>query len=252
MTALTTRYGNSNVFRWHHDWPVSFGSTIHSVLMALEKWLYEKIDCGEDVDLWSNRILGESKSLAFAGLLFDVGKYRPALFVGVLKPLLENWLFLDWDRQTVTLRRSGGSDPLGYWANQPRVMIELGSTWYQMPHRKDLLLYVGGGIVDTLVANEAERSFLNQLRSGWIADLNCEEMPEALRLLSERLNPDNYTFEMRDGKRVTATFDWPEEVRQKNQEDLQRIATDQTIAVVRFLSRRRYFTLVGHSGNLAG
>ena len=101
--------GNSNVFRWHHDWPVTFGSIIHCVLMAVERWLYEKIDRGEDIDPWIDRILRESKSLAFAGPLFDVGKYRPALFAGVLRPLLQNWLFLDWDRQISTLRRSGAT-----------------------------------------------------------------------------------------------------------------------------------------------
>ena len=117
-------------------------------------------------------------------------------------------------------------------------MIELGRAWYQMPHRKDLLLYIGGGIIETLVADEAERPFLAQLRSGWVSDLNGEEQPEGLRLLSERLNPDNYTFETRDGKRVAVSFDWSEEVKQKNQEDLQRIATDQTITNFPFQCRQ--------------
>ena len=58
---------------------------IHCVLMAVERWLYEKIDHGEDIDPWINRILRESELLAFAGLLFDVGKYRPSLFAGALK-----------------------------------------------------------------------------------------------------------------------------------------------------------------------
>ena len=208
--------GNSNVFRWHHDWPVAFGSMIHCVLMAVERWLYEKIERGEDFDPWINRILRESELLAFAGLLFDVGKYRPALFASVLRPLLQNWLFLDWDLQIATFRRSGGSDAIGLWTHQPRAMIELGRAWYRMPHRQDMLLYIGGGIVETLVADEAERSFLAQLVSGWVADLNGQDPPEALHLLSERLNPDNYTFETRDGKRVAASFDWSEEIRQKN------------------------------------
>jgi hypothetical protein len=76
------------------------------------------------------------------------------------------------------------------------------------------------------------------LRSGWVSDLNGEEPPEALRLLSERLNPDNYKFATRDGKRVAVSFDWSEEVKQKNQEDLQRIATDQTITSFSFRCRQ--------------
>jgi len=71
-----------------------------------------------------------------------------------------------------------------------------------------------------------------------ISDLNGEEPPEALRLLSERLNPDNYTFETREGKRVAVGFDWSKEVKQKNQEDLQRIATDQTITNIPFQMRQ--------------
>jgi hypothetical protein len=231
-------YGNSNVFRWHHDWPVTFGSMVHCVLMAVERWFYEKIERGEDIDPWINRILRESESLAFAGLLFDVGKYRPALFAGVLRPLLQNWLLLNWDSEISNLRRSGGSDAMGLWAYQPHAMIELGRAWYQMPHRKDLLLYIGGGIVETLVADEAERHFLAQLRSGWVTDLNGEQMPESLRRLSERLNPDNYTFETRDGKRVAVSFDWSEELKPQTQEDLQRIATDQTVTNFPFQMRQ--------------
>ncbi len=211
---------------------------IHCVLMAVERWLYEEIDHGEDIDPWIDRILRESESLAFAGLLLDVGKYRPSLFAGVLKPLLQNWLFLDWDRDIATMRQSGTSDVLGFWGYQPAAMIALGRAWYQMPHRKEMLLYIGGGIVETLVADEAEWPFLGQLRSGWVSDLNGEEPPEALRLLSERLNPDNYTFETRDRKRAAVSFDWSEEVKQKNQQDLQRIATDQTFTSFPFRMRR--------------
>ena len=211
---------------------------IHCVLMAVERWLYEEIDHGKYIDPWIDRILRESESLAFAGLLFDVGKYCPTLFAGVLRTLLQNWLFLDWDRQNSTLRRSGGPNVMGLWAYQPRAMIELGRAWYRMPHRQGMLLYVGGGIVETLVAGEAEQPFLAQLRSDWAADLSGEEMPEALRLLSERLNPNNYAFEMRDGRRVAVSFDWSEEVKQKNQEDIQRIATDQAITNFPFKMRQ--------------
>ena len=188
--------GNSNVFRWHHDWPVSSGSIIHCVLMAVERWLYEEIDHGEDIDPWINRILRESESLAFAGLLLDVGKYRPSLFAGVLKPLLQNWLFLDWDRQIATMRQSGTSDALGFWGYQPAAMIALGRAWYQLPHRKQMLLYIGGGIVETLVADEAEWPFLGQLRSEWVSDLNGEE-PARSPSSAER-TPESGQLHVRD------------------------------------------------------
>ena len=74
-------YGDSNVFRWHHDWPLPHGSQIQSGLMALEQWLYEQIDKGIAVEPWIARIVAESESLAFAGLLLDVGKRAPELFL---------------------------------------------------------------------------------------------------------------------------------------------------------------------------
>jgi hypothetical protein len=75
--------------------------------------------------------------------LFDVGKRPPPLFV--LKPLLRNWVLLDWDRQVTTLRQQD-SGTLGYWGLQPRLMIEIGRRWYGMPHRHNVLIYLGGGI----------------------------------------------------------------------------------------------------------
>jgi hypothetical protein len=107
-------FGDNRVFRWHHDWPLSNGAVIQCSLMALEQWLYEQIDRGENIDRWLARLLHESESLAFAGVLFDVGKRLPSLFTGALKPLLRNWILLDWDRQATTLRQQG-SGALGYW-----------------------------------------------------------------------------------------------------------------------------------------
>ena len=71
----------------------------------------------------SARILSESESLAFAGLLFDIGKRLPTLFAGVLKPLLRDWVLLDWDRQVATLRHHD-SGAMGYWGFQAATMIE--------------------------------------------------------------------------------------------------------------------------------
>jgi hypothetical protein len=231
-------YGDTRVFRWHHDLPVTFGSTVHCVLMAVERWFYDQIDRGQDVTPWIDRILRESESLAFAGLLLDVGKYHPILFAGALKPLLRNWLFLDWDRQVTTMRQSGTSDALGFWGYQPSAVIALGRAWYQMPHRKDFLIYLGGGIVKTLVADEAQGPFLAELRSAWVSDRGDKEQPETLRLLSERLNPENYSFEIQDGKRIAVSFDWSDAVKEKNQQDLARIAVNQTVMTFPFQCRQ--------------
>ena len=90
-------YGDNTVYRWHHDWPLSHGSQIQSALMALEQWLYEKIDRGDAIDQWIKRIVAESESLAFAGILMEVGKRVPELFATVLAPLFFTWEIWNWD-----------------------------------------------------------------------------------------------------------------------------------------------------------
>jgi hypothetical protein len=189
LTVITghdsrTWLGDPNVFRWHHDWPLFNGAVIHCSLMALEQWLYEQIDCRENIDHRLARILSESQSLAFAGLLFDVGKRLPSLFAGVLKPLLRNWGLLDWDRQVTTLRQQENG-AMGYWGMQPRMMIELGRQWYAMPHRRNLLVFLEGGIVDTMIGEEEHYPFFAELRAAWTGKLDAEGEPESLRLLRD-------------------------------------------------------------------
>jgi hypothetical protein len=221
-------FGDHRVFRWHHDWPLPMGTVIHCSLMALEGWLYEQIDRGENIDRWLTRILGESESLAFAGLLFDVGKRLPTLFAGVLKPLLRNWVLLDWDRQ-VTMLRLQDSGTMGYWDSQPHLMIEIGRRWYGMPHRRNLLIYLNGGIIEMMIGDEGHGPFFEGLRADWSRELDEQRAPESLRLLIERFNPANYTFEMRDGKLVPVGFQWPEAIERRNAEDLQRIGAESTV-----------------------
>jgi hypothetical protein len=233
-----TWFGGSNVFRWHFDWPISNGSAIHCSLMALERWLYEQIERGENIDQWIARILAESESLAFAGLLFDVGKRHPPLFAGVLKPLLRNWVLIDWDRQATTLRQQG-NDPLGYWGHQPAAMIELGREWFAMPHRRNLVAYLGGAVVGTMMGDEEQWPFFEQLRAEWTAQLDVQGRPKTLRLLIERFNPANYTFEMRDGKRVPVNFQWPDILARQNTEDQQKIGQRSTVTSFPWRCRER-------------
>lgn len=43
------------------------------------------------------------------------------------------------------------------------------------------------------------------------------------------LNPANYAFEVRDGKRVPVGFQWPEVIERRNAEDLRRIGAKTTV-----------------------
>lgn len=139
------------------------GTIVHCALMALERWLYEQIDRGEAIDQWLVRILAESESLAFAGLLFDIGKRLPGLFSGPLKPLLQSWVLVHWDWQVTHLRHQDSHFP-GYWGRESPRIIAVAREWCTMPHRRDMLAALGGGIIQTMMGDEETYPFLDGLR----------------------------------------------------------------------------------------
>src|SRR5262249_32771842 len=111
-------------------------------------------------------------------------------------------------------------------------IIALGREWVAMSHRRNLIAYLGGAVVETMMADEEQAPFFEQLRADWTAQLDTQGRPESLRLLIERFNPANYKFEVRDGKRVPVDFQWPDTLARQNAEDQQKIA--QRSAVTRF------------------
>ena len=78
--------GDADVFNWYHG--VSRSDIASSALMAVEKWLYERLDKKEDIVEWVELLLSASHSMAFLGMLCEVGRYAPGLLVGTLRPLL--------------------------------------------------------------------------------------------------------------------------------------------------------------------
>jgi hypothetical protein len=107
--------GDANVFAWHYDGHLTNGSILQCALMALEKWLYDRIDAGEDITPAVTRITKESTSLALAGLLLMIGKKKPGLLTGPLAPLLEDWVLVEWDLQ-LTTQRAMNYRGFVYWA----------------------------------------------------------------------------------------------------------------------------------------
>ena len=221
-------YGDSNVYRWHHDWPLTHGSQLQSSLMALEQWMYEQITNGVTIDAWIRRILDESESLAFAGVLIEVGKRLPELFTGVLSILFLTWEIWNLDFEHATVRRADRQLP-GYWGRQPAQLIEVARAWYRLPHRTEALLAADGPVARIMLSNEQFSSFFEEIRSCWRGNLEADE-PNRLRLLIERVNPGNYTFEQRGNEIVPVNFNWPDAIAQENAEALRKLAQQQTVA----------------------
>ena len=230
-------YGDANVFRWHHDWPLFHGSQIQSALMALEQWFYEQIDQGANIEPWIGRILAESESLAFAGLLLDVGKRAPSLFSTVLSPLFFTWEIWNWDFQLAILRQTD-QQMAGYWGQQAPQLVALAQKWHQLPHRSESLLGPDGSIARTMLGHQEFQSFFSDVRGAWSKQLKPDPEPEHLRLLIERINPANYTFQQTGSDVLPTSFQWPAAIAQENEEQLRRISEQQTLSLLPWRCRK--------------
>jgi hypothetical protein len=212
-------YGDSNVFRWHYDWPCD-APQLQSALMALEFWLCQQIAQGINVEPFINRIITEGESLAFAGLLMDIGKRAPALFASSLKPLFYTWQIWSWDFQISTLRANSTSELIGYWRYQAPQLIALAQHWHGQEHRSHMLLTPSGAIPRTMLRWPEFRAFFQEVRTTWSSDLNSEGQPEQLRSLIERINPDNYKFQKKGDELTVVDFQWPEPLARHNEASL--------------------------------
>ena len=181
--------------------------------------------------------LQRARLLAFAGLLLDVGKRAPELFLTVLAPLFFTWEIWNWDFQLAMLRQSERQPP-GYWGQQAPRLFKLAQDWHQLPHRSEALLWPNGAIARAMLGHRQFRAFFEDIRSAWRGALQQDEEPEHLRLLIERLDPENYTFEQRGNEIVPVDFNWPEAIARKNEEDLRKLAERQTISQLPWRCRK--------------
>ena len=126
--------GNGNVYNWHREMRDS-SVFVESALMAVEKWLYDRIDAKEDVSDAINQMLTETKSAAFLGLLVSVGLYSPGLFNGPLRPLLSSPDLYMTQRSTLL----GASWKFLFditWGRYGKRVSEEVRAWNEMPHRR--------------------------------------------------------------------------------------------------------------------
>lgn len=217
--------GDSNVFTWHYDGLTTHATILHCALMALEKWLYDQLEAKADITPAVSRIMNESESLAFAGMLLTVAKLEPELLMGPLKPLLGSWHIWNWDFELTNHREQGWRDYFGYWGTQSRAAIKLGQAWVRLPHRfksvRDIV------VVKFFPLEEHDKFFRTLLRT-WEAELDKDRRPIELRQLVEIIRRENYKFAIVNGALVPVEFNLPETDRiefdsraQRASEDLQ-------------------------------
>ena len=124
--------GDIEVYHWYHG--IACSNIVSSVLMSVEKWLYERLDKQEKIDGWLNLILNTSQSVAFLGVLSEVGRYAPALFAGSLQSLIliSETYYFEW----LYSLQGGHSFGTPFSDNEGEWFFKLTREWDTMNHRR--------------------------------------------------------------------------------------------------------------------
>ncbi|HYX17233.1 MAG TPA: hypothetical protein VE944_23345 [Nostoc sp.] len=188
--------GDSQVFLWAMDL-ANCPDIVVAFLMASEKWLYEKIDAKENIDLWIDQIVQKSTSLALIGVLVSVAKYSPKLLVKKLRGLLIVPNIIWWDQHFLLQNRTGMTSMIS-WSGQDRYMANLALKWFGMDHRKTSLEQWA---IHILLNIPDMTDFFGKARSSW-EEVNDQPDPQ-LEALICKFNPANYHVgQLADGTQV--------------------------------------------------
>ena len=197
--------GQAQIWRGHqyscewHQGHVFGPRAVGCALVSLEKWLYMLMDDDKPLEDFLSAIMRESRSIALAALLICVGKRKPELFLGPLRPLVEVIEFY-WMDEVKTLRLEQNYASSAFYDTRRRDLAEIWREWMAMPHRKEPLGHV---VMKRMVNDPDWRKLMEECRPAWRAciDDSTPENPSPywfLRIVAQ-LNPDNWQKTERDG-----------------------------------------------------
>lgn len=193
-SALTLRFsdgahrdylGNRWVFNWSNDNSTFIGQ-LHSTLAALERWLCNLIDEGEDVAARLDEILCNTSSVAVLGVLVNVGKHKPKSFKGPLLPLLASIEMYLWDSQRVD-ENALRFDSMA-WVRRGEAAFDMAKAWVFSPYRQQKLRT----LVSEIVTSDNELGeFIVTASSQWEAPTTGKEALE-LKIMVAELDYRNF------------------------------------------------------------
>lgn len=127
-----------------------FPDVAASVLMSLEKWFYDNISDSNKINKAIDYIFRHSNSLAFAGLLLNIGKKDNAYLYGALFPLLKIFPFYMVDNWSIS--QCEDHQMIG-WSFKYSYLVKLANEWHNLSHRKIQLESI---LINLVAANTDE------------------------------------------------------------------------------------------------
>jgi len=229
-------HGDVNVYVWYQGDPRA-PAPVASALMALEKWLYNRLDGGNNVTDALNQIKQNATSIAFAGLLSAVGRHHPVLLKGSLSFLLGIPEFMYWDADPKQQIVSTAIQGWRMFAVREPSLSKDAEQWYAMPHRKtDLFTIAKWLFLNDVEIGEIQAPHVlvwrQRLESGCLQD-----EAQAINLCIRTFDIDNWEIvEAPNGQKGWRLRLTPEE-REVNKRELQE-AQDQLL-IIQFPHRCR-------------
>jgi hypothetical protein len=122
--------GDAEVMHWYRG-AARVPAVLASAMMALESYVYRRLDAGHDVTAILDR-LKQSRSVAVWGLLVEFARFRPALLRGALSPIASSAALLVADK----LYTHQDHSYLLMATLADRAAAERIRSWNTMPHRQ--------------------------------------------------------------------------------------------------------------------
>jgi hypothetical protein len=177
--------GGARAFSWSQTNTNSSGQ-LNSALAALERCLTLKMETGASVDADLERILLTATSAGVIGVLTNVGKFKPDLFRGVLRPLVTRDQIYRWDDQRASERQFAFVAP--HWARQGEIVFNIAREWHNAPYRQKSMRE----LIAELARSDSEfASFVNCATATWTAPADQKSALE-LRILAADIDGRNY------------------------------------------------------------
>ena len=183
---------------------------LSSMLMALERFLYIKIDKKDSIDSFLQTIYEKTNSVSLLGVLTSVGKYKLSLFEGPLKyqfsiPEIYRWEML-YDERSLSV--------FGLFTIGDRTRKQF-SEWHSLQHRKIHFYDLAMGL---FLNYPNIRSEIEKYRQKWeerLISMN-QDSHDYLFLfrLIQQMNIENYTTKKNINGNDYWYFNEPEELKQ--------------------------------------
>lgn len=167
-------------------------------LLSLEKWLYLHLEEKKPIDGHLATIIELGRSIALAGVLVSVGKFKPELFLGPLKSIVEALEFSWIERQ---LRAETADGYMGASFDFMGSEIKHVQEWVGMPHRKEALNEI---VLKGFLTQRPWREMIEEFMPRWQQRLADKDTPppEFFASTVSQFDLANWTIEERDGKQL--------------------------------------------------